>query len=124
MAPNELPLLDLSVAQCAPSGLSASLGRSDAEQLATLLKAVADPTRLQLLAYINASSGAESCVCDLTDALDLTQPTISHHLKVLTDAGLISREKRGTWVWYSVVAERWNEISGLFSQTAAAASCC
>lgn len=109
LAPSEV-----NIASCAPSGLAASLGRGQAEQLASLLKAVADPTRLQLIAYINASTKSESCVCDLTEALDLSQPTISHHLRILAEAGLISREKRGTWVWYSVNQERWDELSNLF----------
>lgn len=105
---------EVNISNCAPSGLGASLAREQAEQLASLLKAVADPTRLQLIAYINASTKSESCVCDLTEALDLSQPTISHHLRILTEAGLISREKRGTWVWYSVNQERWDELSNLF----------
>lgn len=105
---------EVNISNCAPSGLAASLARSQAEQLASLLKAVADPTRLQLIAFINASSKSESCVCDLTEALDLSQPTISHHLRILTEAGLITREKRGTWVWYSVNQDRWDELSNLF----------
>lgn len=102
------------VACCAPDGLRAPIERSEAEQLAVLLKAIADPTRIQLISHINASSNAEACVCDLTDPLDLTQPTVSHHLKVLTDAGLINREKRGTWVWYTMNKERWQQLATLF----------
>lgn len=115
----------IDIQRCAPSGLSASLGRTQAEELAQLLKAVADPTRLQLIAYINASSQSESCVCDLTEAMDLSQPTISHHLRILTKAGLITREKRATWVWYSVNQERWDELSSLFnSKTFSQSDCC
>jgi len=110
-----LTLTPVDVAQCAPSGLAAPIGRPEAEQLAALLKAIADPTRIQLISYINASSNAESCVCNLTEPLALTQPTVSHHLKVLSEAGLIEREKRGTWVWYSVNQARWREISELLS---------
>lgn len=88
--------------------------RHEAEQLATLLKAIADPTRLQLISYINASSNSEACVCNLTEPLGLSQPTVSHHLKVLTEAGLIDRQKRGTWVWYSINQEHWQQISQLF----------
>lgn len=98
---------------CAPLDLSAALTRPHAEQLATLLKAIADPTRLQLLSYIQASNNAEACVCNLTEPLGLSQPTISHHLKVLTDAGIIIREKRGTWAWYSVNQERWQQLAPL-----------
>jgi ArsR family transcriptional regulator len=116
---------EVNISSCAPSGLAASLDRGQAEQLSSLLKAVADPTRLQLIAYINASTKSESCVCDLTEALDLSQPTISHHLRILTEAGLISREKRGTWVWYSVNQERWDELSNLFrSDSFSSAECC
>jgi ArsR family transcriptional regulator len=78
-----------------------------------LLKAIADPTLIQLLSLINASNNSEACVCNLTEPLALTQPTVSHHLKVLTDAGLIEREKRGTWVWYSVNQDRWRQLSKL-----------
>lgn len=106
-----LPIVDIT--SCAPSGLAAPIARPEAEQLAGLLKAVADPTRIQLISYINASNNAEACVCNLTEPLGLTQPTISHHLKVLTDAGLIEREKRGTWVWYRVNQDRWRQLATL-----------
>jgi ArsR family transcriptional regulator len=107
-------LIPIDVASCAPEGLAEPIERPQAEQLATLLKAIADPTRLQLISYINSSNNAEACVCNLTDPLALTQPTVSHHLKVLTDAGLIEREKRGTWVWYKVNQNRWQQLSKLF----------
>ncbi len=109
-----LTLTPLDVSSCAPQGLGAAIERPQAEQLATLLKAIADPTRIQLISFINASNNAESCVCNLTEPLSLTQPTVSHHLKVLSDAGLIDREKRGTWVWYSVNQERWQQLTNLF----------
>jgi ArsR family transcriptional regulator len=109
-----ITLIPVDVASCAPEGLAAPIERPQAEQLATLLKAIADPTRLQLISYINASNNAEACVCNLTEPLALTQPTVSHHLKVLTDAGLIEREKRGTWVWYKVNQDRWQQLSKLF----------
>lgn len=109
--------IDISVASCAPGGLTARLQRDEAEKLASLLKALADPTRLQLVSAINASSGSEACVCDLAELVDVTQPTTSHHLKVLAEVGLITREKRGTWVWYTLNRERWREISHLFEQT-------
>jgi len=109
-----LTLTPVDVSSCAPEGLAAPIERPQAEQLATLLKAIADPTRLQLISLINASNNAEACVCNLTEPLALTQPTVSHHLKVLTDAGLIEREKRGTWVWYTVNQERWKQLSKLF----------
>ena len=73
---------------------------SEAEQLAVTLKALADPTRLRLLSIVAASEGQEACVCDLTEPVGLSQPTVSHHLKVLTEAGFLSRSKRGTWAYY------------------------
>lgn len=90
---------------CGP-GLSCLLiDRAEAERLAVMLKAIADPTRLQLLRLIERAPGGEACVCDLTDCLGLRQPTVSHHLKLMTEAGLLNRDRRGTWVWYSVNTE-------------------
>jgi len=90
------------------------MDRDQAAALAHLLKAVADPSRLQLLALIRASEAGEICACDLTEPLGLSQPTISHHLKVLTDAGLIRREQRGTWAWFSIERDRLNELAAIF----------
>jgi ArsR family transcriptional regulator len=88
---------------CAP--LSAMpLSAEQAEQVAPLLKALADPVRLRLMSLVASHSGGEACVCDLNDAFDLSQPTISHHLKVLHEAGLLAREKRGVWVYYRAQA--------------------
>ncbi|WP_329212340.1 ArsR/SmtB family transcription factor [Streptomyces sp. NBC_01708] len=70
--------------------------------MARALKAVADPTRLQMLSMLLAAPDGEACVCDLTAPLEQQQPTISYHLKVLADAGLVTKQKRGTWIWYSV----------------------
>ncbi|MEU9075225.1 metalloregulator ArsR/SmtB family transcription factor [Kitasatospora sp. NPDC048538] len=78
------------------------IDRTEAERLARLLKAVADPTRLQILRLIQSAPKGEVCVCDLTECLGLRQPTVSHHLKTMTDAGLLNREGRGTWAWYTV----------------------
>jgi ArsR family transcriptional regulator, arsenate/arsenite/antimonite-responsive transcriptional repressor len=86
---------------CAP--LSAQpLTMEQAEQVAPLLKALADPVRLRLMSLVASRPGGEACVCDLNDAFDLSQPTISHHLKVLHEAGLVDRDKRGVWVYYRV----------------------
>ena len=71
-----------------------------AEQVAPLLKALADPVRLRLMSLVASHEGGEACVCDLNDSFDLSQPTISHHLKVLHEAGLLGRDKRGVWVYY------------------------
>lgn len=84
---------------CAPL-VREPLSAADAERVATTLKALAEPTRLRLLSLLAAHSGGEACVCDLTEPLGLSQPTVSHHLKVLLDAGLVSRDKRGVWAYY------------------------
>ena len=106
----QLPLVDLRA--CCPDGLAAPLERADAEVLARALKAVADPARLQLLALIRTAG--EACACDLTEPVGLSQPTVSHHLKVLTEAGLVRREQRGQWAWFSVDADRLADLGALF----------
>ena len=111
----ELALTDVTGPACCPDGLTAPLDRETAEQLARLLKAVADPARLQLLALIKSSPEGSACVCDLTAPLGLSQPTVSHHLKVLRDAGLLHREQRGTWAWFSIDGDRLAELSVLLS---------
>jgi ArsR family transcriptional regulator len=94
--------------------LTSPLSRPRADELATLLKAVADPVRLQLLSIIRAAQPQMACVCDLTDAVNLSQPTVSHHLKVLTEAGLLTRQRRGSWAWFSLVPDRLEDIAGIF----------
>lgn len=74
--------------------------------VARLLKAVADPVRLQILGIVRCSPGQEVCACDLPTPLGLTQPTVSHHLKVLVDAGLLTRERRGQWAWFTLAPDR------------------
>lgn len=101
------------VSVCCPSGLTTPMNRDTADRLARLLKAVADPARLQLLALIKSQPSGESCVCDLTVPLALAQPTVSHHLRVLTDAGLLTRRNRGTWAYYSVNDARLQELGAL-----------
>src|SRR5581483_2240029 len=96
---------------CAPL-LRTRLGRDDAAELASAFKAIADPGRLRLLSFIAGQPGGEACVCNLVEPLGLTQPTVSHHLKVLTDAGLLERERRGTWMFYRLVAERVEALRG------------
>ncbi|GAA4240187.1 metalloregulator ArsR/SmtB family transcription factor [Actinomadura meridiana] len=99
---------------CAPlTGLA--LDESEAAELAGVFKALADPVRLRLLNLIASASGGEACVCDLTGAFDLTAPTISHHLKVLRQAGVITGERRGTWVYYRAVPESLTRLAGLFT---------
>jgi ArsR family transcriptional regulator len=88
---------------------------ADAERLAVVLKALADPVRLRLLSLIRTADEGEACVCDLTDALGLSQPTVSHHLKTLVNAGLLARDKRGVWAWYRLVPETLDAVGGLLS---------
>ena len=89
----------------------------------TMLKAIADPTRLRLLSLILSHEGGEACVCDLLPHFDLSQPTISHHLKVLHEAGLVEREKRATWVFYIARPEAMAALASLFTSGRAADSC-
>jgi ArsR family transcriptional regulator len=88
--------------------------------VAPMLKAVADPARLRLLSLVLSHEGGEACVCDLLPHFDLSQPTISHHLKVLHDAGLLRREKRGTWVYYIARPEAMDALGSLFTAAPAA----
>lgn len=92
------------VPECCPPILCQALDRQAAERLASGLKVLADPARLQLLSMI--AQAGEVCVCDMTAPLRLSQPTVSHHLKVLHDAGLVERERRGVWAYYRVVPDR------------------
>jgi len=100
---NSLTLLSPAetAACCAPLAAE-PLTMEQAEQVAPLLKALADPVRLRLMSLVASRADGEACVCDLNDAFDLSQPTISHHLKVLHEAGLVDRDKRGVWVYYRV----------------------
>jgi ArsR family transcriptional regulator len=91
---------------CCPDGiLSAPLAEDDAERLAGTLRVLADPARLRILSLIAASPGNEVCGCELTDPVGLSQPTVSHHLKVLHEAGLLEREQRGRWAYYRLRPE-------------------
>ncbi len=99
-----------SAVSCCSPLLQGRLLKKEADELADAFKAIADPARLRLLSFIAAQPSAETCVCYLTEPLGLSQPTVSHHLKVLFDAGLLAREKRGTWVYYRIVPERMAEL--------------
>lgn len=92
-------------AECCPQVLGSPLTEEEAERLASALQVLADPARLRLLSLIGAHPEGEACVCNLTGTVGLSQPTVSHHLKVLTQAGLLGREKRGKWVYYWVLPE-------------------
>ena len=101
------------LACCTPLSGTA-MSAEQAEQVAPLLKALADPVRLRLVSLIASSASGEACVCDLNDAFELTQATISHHLKVLHSAGLLAREKRGVWVYYAVRPAALDAVASLF----------
>lgn len=113
---NSLQALEPTVDEscCAPSQ-KATLSADEAQQRALVFKALADPNRLRLLSIVKAEASGESCVCDLTEPLDLGQPTVSHHLKILVDAGLLTREKRGTWAYYSLVPGALEQTAGLLA---------
>jgi ArsR family transcriptional regulator len=111
MSKKQLPVLQ-SPACCSPL-VREPLGEADAKSLAVVFKALSDPVRLRLLSLIASYEGGEACVCDLTGPFDLTQPTISHHLRVLREAGLIDCERRGTWVYYWVLPGALARLSGL-----------
>jgi ArsR family transcriptional regulator len=96
---------------CCPSLLLAPLDEGDASTLAGALKVLADPARLRLVSLIAAQPGAEACACNLTEPLGLSQPTVSHHLKVLQEAGILDRERRGHWVYFRLRNESLQAIS-------------
>ena len=97
------------------------LASAQAADLARMFKAMGDPVRLRLLSLIASHDGGEACVCDLSGVFDLTGPTISHHLKVLREAGLIAGERRGTWVYYRVLPDALRRVSALLALDAAPA---
>ena len=102
MVLTEMLPITAGAACCAPLTREA-ITADNAEKLARSLKALADPARLRLISMVAAHEDQEACVCDLTEPLGLSQPTVSHHLKVLVDAGILSRDKRGTWAYYRLV---------------------
>ena len=112
MSKQLLPLLDDALACCAPLGTD-PMSEEEAVRVAELLKALADPVRLRLMSLI--ASADEKCVCDLTGPFDVSQPTISHHLKVLREAGLVDSERRGTWVYYRARRDALEAVGGLFA---------
>ena len=92
--------------QCCPSVLAAPLDATDAGELASGFSALSDPVRLRVLSMLAAAPDGEVCVCDFVDPLGKSQPTISHHLKILSEAGLVQGDRRGKWVWYSLNRDR------------------
>jgi ArsR family transcriptional regulator len=116
-----LGITDISVAGCCAPMVDQALTEDAAADLATGFKALGDPVRLRLLSLIATRAGGEVCVCDLTDAFQVKGPTISHHLKVLREAGLIDCERRGTWVYYWIVPTALAPLSQLLDPSTLAA---
>jgi len=106
-----LPVL---TACCSPV-VGQVMAPADAENLATTLKALADPTRLRLVSLVAAHEDQEACVCDLTEPVGLSQPTVSHHLKILVEAGILSREQRGRWAYYRLVPDTLTDLARLIT---------
>src|SRR5262249_12873112 len=113
----ELKITDVSQA-CCPPMVAEPLTAANAMELAKGFKALGDPVRLRLLSLIAARAGGEVCVCDLTEAFDVSGPTISHHLKVLREAGLVDCVRRGTWVYYWIVPSALAPLSQLLDASA------
>ncbi|WP_019179984.1 ArsR/SmtB family transcription factor [Microbacterium yannicii] len=106
-----LEVADTTAAACCTPLVREQLSASEAERLAGTMKALADPTRLRLLSIVAASEDAEACVCDLIEPVGLSQPTVSHHLKILTSAGFLTRSKRGTWAYFRLVPGALDRLS-------------
>jgi ArsR family transcriptional regulator, arsenate/arsenite/antimonite-responsive transcriptional repressor len=115
MPKSVLELTPVQTIACCTPMTREPLSAEEANQISTLLKALADPVRLRLMSLVLSHFGGEACVCDLTDAFELSQPTISHHLKVLHDVGLLERDKRGVWVYYRARQDALNSIASLIS---------
>ncbi|GIH78215.1 ArsR/SmtB family transcription factor [Planobispora longispora] len=110
----------LQIAGCSSPLARQPLGADQAAALARVFKALGDPVRLRIVSIVASHVDGEACVCDLTAAFELSQPTISHHLKVLKDVGLLTAERRASWVYYRVVPEMLAELSGLLGLPASA----
>jgi ArsR family transcriptional regulator len=122
-APESVPPAEsrVVVEACVTPLIGEPLGEGAAAALAQVFKALGDPVRLRLVSLIGAHQGGEVCVCELTTAFDLTQPTISHHLKVLREAGIIECERRGTWVYYWLVPAALERMAALLAAPSGAA---
>ena len=115
-SPQPLTVLE----SCCSPVVGQVLSQAEAERLATALKAVADPARLRLISILAAADGGEVCVCDLTPPVGLSQPTVSHHLKILVDAGILTREQRGKWAYYRLVRDALDTLGQLITSPALA----
>jgi ArsR family transcriptional regulator len=120
MSKSVLELTPVQAVACCSPLTSEPMSADAAERVAKLLKALADPARLRLMSLVASHTAGEACVCDLQEAFDLSQPTISHHLKVLHEVGLLDRTKRGVWVYYRVRAEALADLGTLLGGVAGA----
>lgn len=109
----------MNITDCCSPVSNSELTSIDADKLARVLRTMADPARLQILNLIRTSPTADSCVCDITAALGLSQPTISYHLKKMMEIGLLTKEKRGYWNWYSINHEQLTGLQRIFDTVAA-----
>ncbi|WP_433712394.1 metalloregulator ArsR/SmtB family transcription factor [Nocardia sp. CA-084685] len=114
MSISELPLVGVAASSCAVTPMvHQPLSADEAAALAGVFKALADPVRLRLMSVVASHGGQEVCVCELSDGFDISQPTVSHHLRVLREAGLLSSERRGSWVYYRVEPTALQQLSRL-----------
>jgi ArsR family transcriptional regulator len=113
MSKSALVLTPVETVQCCSPLSREPLSNVQAESIAPLLKALADPVRLRLMSLVASHEGGEACICDLNDAFTLSQPTISHHMKVLHEAGLVDRDKRGVWAYYQVRPQALASLAAL-----------
>ena len=118
MPTTQLPIVTTDFAVCCAPLTGEVITAEDAEQLAHAFKALGDPTRVRLLSLIAAHDGAEACICDLIEPVGLAQPTVSHHMKQLADAGLVTREQRGKWAYYRIVTDALTALATAITPTA------
>jgi ArsR family transcriptional regulator len=117
-----LPLITQDLAACCSPLTDGILDVAAAERLTHVFKALGDPTRVRLLSLIAATDSGEACICDLTEPVALSQPTVSHHMKQLADAGLVTREQRGKWAYYRVIDQALESVAQALLPTVVAAS--
>lgn len=110
----------LEILECSPPLAREPLDAERAAAVARVFKALGDPVRLRIMSIVASHAGGEVCVCDITGAFELSQPTISHHLKVLKDVGLLTSERRASWVYYRLVPETLGDLSALLTVPATA----
>jgi ArsR family transcriptional regulator len=115
MPSSPLPLLSTEWAACCTPSTGEGLDADSAQRLAAVLKVIAEPTRLRLLSLVAARADGEACICDLTEPVALSQPTVSHHMKVLVEAGLLERDQRGKWAYYRLVPGALDALARLVS---------